>query len=105
MQKSKQVNIYLPKILITGIDEYLAHTCLDIGRSALLKFCLTYQPKLTKLQRQQAIRLQDDLYRGSNNICVTVSLRCHYKLADGSGNITKICNTLTFLNLNDIFNV
>lgn len=105
MQKSKQINFHLPQALIRGIDTYLAKNELDIGRSALLKFCLTYRPKLTPIQRQQSIRLQDDLYRGSNGIVINVSLRCHWQPVKGTESIARICDALTYLNLASIFNV
>lgn len=103
MEKSKQINFNLPQTLISGIDDYLATHALDIGRSALLKFCLTYHPRLTSIQKQQSVRLQDDLYRASNGIIISISLRCHEPLKNGTESIARICDTLTYLNLTDIF--
>lgn len=103
MKKSHQINFNLPQALITGIDTYLESHQLDIGRSALLKFCLTYRPRLTPIQKQQSVRLQDDLYRNSNGIVINVSLRCHWKLKNGTNNIARICDSLTYLNLANIF--
>lgn len=103
MEKSHQINFNLPLALIKGIDAYLAKHELDIGRSALLKFCLTYHPQLTPIQKQKSVRLQDDLYRNSNGVVINVSLRCHWKLKNGTNNIAKICDTLTYLNLSSIF--
>lgn len=102
MQKSIQINFHLPQALIDGLDEYLSKNEIDIGRSALLKFCLTYKPKLTLAQKQESVRLQDDLFRRSAQLA-NVSLRCHWEMSNGSDNISKICDTLTYLNLDKIF--
>jgi len=105
MQKSKQINFHLPQALITGLDDYLAHSDIDIGRSALLKFCLTYKPSLTMMQKQKSARLQDDLYRSSNGLIINVSLRCHYGISNGMIALSNICDTLVFLDLDNVFNM
>lgn len=104
MQKSIEINFRLPQALVQGIDDYLANNQVDIGRSALLKFCLTYRPPLTPLQKQQSVRLSDDLYRGSNGVIQVITLRCHWRIPHGADTVIRICNVLTYLNLASVFN-
>lgn len=101
--KSQSVYFNLPIRLIQGIDDYLAVSRLDISRSALLKFCLTFDVNLSPNDRIKAITLADTLARDSCGKYVSVGLRCRKPIKPTTKQILQISNVLVMLHLDRIF--
>lgn len=101
--KSQSVYFNLPIRLIQGIDDYLAASRLEISRSALLKFCLTFDVNLSTDDRITAITLADTLARDSCGKYVSVGLRCKKPIKPNTKQILQISSVLVMLHLNRIF--
>lgn len=101
--KSTSVYFNLPIRLIQGIDDYLATSRLEISRSALLKFCLTFDVDLSTEDRIKAIALADTLARDSCGKYVSIGLRCKKPIKPNTKQILQISSVLVMLHLDRIF--
>lgn len=101
--KSTSIYFNLPIRLIQGIDDYLAVSRLEISRSALLKFCLTFDVHLSTDDHIKAITLADTLDRDSCGKYVSVGLRCKKPIKPNTKQILQISSVLVMLHLDRIF--
>lgn len=102
--KSTSVYFNLPIALITAIDDYLATSPLEISRSALLKFCLTFDTSkfMSADLMSRTSHIMHALEIQSNGKTKSIGLRCKKPIRQHVGrDLQQIVKVLVILKLDD----